>query len=390
MHTHDPTCVLRNQTGKNVTAFATTMTSFGTGNPNKTNSMNDIDTLIWSMSVINVDFENLQYSSYTNRSVKWPEVPIRATECALYYCVKTIDVKVEQNALYESYLSENATEDTDAKRDPDSWQYRNIDYWKENYGSEYVPPDDELANLEFDKHYSAAMRSDLKLHFPHNSSKPEYNINAPTVWSVNDYVRQLLSTNITESPSIHAAISKVLPNNSVGFNGQVFGSTGYPAIIQSIWELHPDVPGTFASLALSMTNVIRLDVGFRPDNFVGGITLTHQTLYKTEWGWIVLHGLLLLGGVLLWCLTVCYSLRPSKTIPAWKNSSLAVISRGFKALGVLMEADSVGEMQNRARNGKVKMPVESTSTLISAQGHGGNVFGMQRSESHDPPPYGAD
>ncbi|OBT70761.1 hypothetical protein VF21_10278 [Pseudogymnoascus sp. 05NY08] len=40
-----------------------TMTSFGTGNPNKTNTMRDIDTLIWSMSVIYPDVEVANASS---------------------------------------------------------------------------------------------------------------------------------------------------------------------------------------------------------------------------------------------------------------------------------------------------------------------------------------
>jgi hypothetical protein len=87
-----------------------TTTSFGTGNPNKTNTMTDIDTLIWSMSVIYPDVKRL------NRSSLWPDVPLQAMECAIYYCVKNVTSSMEGNRLSESITEVNSV------RDPDSWQ----------------------------------------------------------------------------------------------------------------------------------------------------------------------------------------------------------------------------------------------------------------------------
>lgn len=92
-----------------------TMTSFSTGDPKKTNSMQDIDTLIWSMSIIHPDMESMTNSSKPYYDYDWPGMTIRAAECAIYYCVKTIDSKVEGNIIHE-----NITKATDTVRGPDS------------------------------------------------------------------------------------------------------------------------------------------------------------------------------------------------------------------------------------------------------------------------------
>lgn len=123
-----------------------TTSSFGTGNPNKTNTMRDIDTLIWSMSVIYPDIEVVNASSSL-----WPDVRLQATECALYYCVKDVSSSMEGNQLLE-----NITEATDAVGDPESWQRGSS---KSSLGPEYVPPPDEVNSLEFNPRYSTAFYS---------------------------------------------------------------------------------------------------------------------------------------------------------------------------------------------------------------------------------------
>lgn len=92
------------------------MSSFGTGDPNKTNSMLDINTLIWSMSIIHLDIAKINNSTKREEVTKWPERPLLATECAVYYCVKTIDSTMEGNIIRE-----NVNEATDAVRDPNSF-----------------------------------------------------------------------------------------------------------------------------------------------------------------------------------------------------------------------------------------------------------------------------
>ncbi|KAF5525544.1 hypothetical protein CGCA056_v003449 [Colletotrichum aenigma] len=90
-----------------------TTTSFGTGNPNKTVTMTDIDTLLWSMSIIYADIKALNASGALKDldpwseepqppEVTWPNVSLKALECGLYYCAKRITSKVENGRLEET------------------------------------------------------------------------------------------------------------------------------------------------------------------------------------------------------------------------------------------------------------------------------------------------
>lgn len=72
------------------------MPSFGTGDPAKTNRMQEINTLIWSMSIIYFEAKRTDYTRFA-----WPDMPLRAKECALYYCIKTIESKVDDNVIHD-------------------------------------------------------------------------------------------------------------------------------------------------------------------------------------------------------------------------------------------------------------------------------------------------
>lgn len=78
------------------------MSSFGSGDPDMTNSMQDIDTLIWSMSVIHSVKSGPLSDSQGDR---WPDVDMSAQECALYYCVKEIELSVHGNIIRENARS---------------------------------------------------------------------------------------------------------------------------------------------------------------------------------------------------------------------------------------------------------------------------------------------
>ena len=388
MRSWHPYCYLA---GPDVTAQSIHMSSFGTASPNKTNSMKDIDTLIWSMSIINVDFKKIEHIvTPSSSSSLWPDSPVRATECALYYCVKNIDVKVENNTI-----SENTTRAADAKREPGSFKVSDSEL-TDLYSPENIPPENMRDSLEFDEHYSFVRHSDLVLSFPNDSNKPSYKVDSSSVWSLGTFVQNLLSANITNNANTSAAISKVLPNGSVGFNGVIVGrDNNYPQAIDQIWNSKKDnIPETFEALATSITNELR-DVSSnnpfdRKNIYVGGSIGSPKTYYKAEWGWIALHGLLLLVGFLFWCLTVWSSLRSSKVVPAWKNSSLAVISRGSIAADMLKDTELAEDMVKRANAARVIMPVQAQTTSTSSQANGGrncDMFEMQRRESPELPPY---
>lgn len=335
------------------------MSSFGTGNPNKTNSMQDIDTLIWSMSVIHSTNDGPLYDTPEER---WPDVDLSAQECALYYCVKEIKLSVDGNIIQE-----NATEVPDAKRDPASWA--SDVPGPGAYAPENIPPDNELGSLEFDKFYSHYSRNELVLHFPDDPSKPSYSIFPQTVWSLNHFIEQLLSTNITGGANMTALISEVLPDNSAGYNGIIDCYGSEPLSLEGIWTSNLDVPATFSALATSITNEIRRTA---EDEGYGGVVYgrkgTPTQYYQTEWGWIVLHGMMLIGGALFFYVTVWNQPSSLGDIPTWKNSSLAVLSQGPIAEAVLKETELVPEMERRAREETVKM----------ARDHGSTNFRMRK------------
>lgn len=93
------------------------VSAFGTSAPSKTVGMHDLDTLIWSMTMIRATGDP------TNSSATWPELPRSSMECALYYCVNSYNTTVRNGVLQES-----ATQVGDARRSPDScrWRCRSI------------------------------------------------------------------------------------------------------------------------------------------------------------------------------------------------------------------------------------------------------------------------
>jgi hypothetical protein len=86
------------------------MTTLGTGNASKTNSLEDNDSLIWAMSI-------LKLQEPSNSSLVWPNIPVEGIECGLFYCVKQYSSTVQNGVLQETetYVST-------ISRDSNSWQ----------------------------------------------------------------------------------------------------------------------------------------------------------------------------------------------------------------------------------------------------------------------------
>ena len=270
------------------------MTSFGTGNPNKTNTMQDIDTLIWSLSFIHMDEKPIP------GDVDWP-APLRATECALYYCGKTINATVDGNKIVE-----NVTEDDAVKRVSGSWLPVNSTDL-ERFSPENIPPDDEFESLEFHKLYSANKRDRLRLSSPVavDTSSGQYELTYTAVQSISAYFQKLFKYNFTESPDMADAISKVLGKDAVGFNGglALYGIHGYreptPLALEYLWhpiEPRPAIPDIFTALATSMTSEMRINRLNIEEGFIG----VPRPYYIVVWGWIALHGFLLAADILVW------------------------------------------------------------------------------------------
>jgi len=75
---------------------ASIMASYGTDNATATNTSRDINTLIWFISMMKV------LPDPDGDDVKWPQLPVNATECALFYCVNSYTANVTNGILHEN------------------------------------------------------------------------------------------------------------------------------------------------------------------------------------------------------------------------------------------------------------------------------------------------
>ncbi|KAA8574483.1 hypothetical protein EYC84_005942 [Monilinia fructicola] len=277
------------------------MTTYGTGNASETVSLQNIDTLIWAMTFLKVHPPQ-------NSSVVWPDLPLEARECGLYYCVNRYESKIANGTL-----SEEVSEVTSAKRDPDSWQITSSK-WADVLNSSIV------SSLEFNNKLSAAPRSDLSL-------GGQYNVSQAAVNSIGSYISELFSTNINITHNVTAT-------QQARLNGYIMsdGNLQYkPSSMQAF-------------------NTTNDDSG----KVEAGTNYEIVTFYKVEWEWISLHCFFMIAAVVFIALTI-YQTRMRGT-PAWKSSSLAVLSRGMIVGHIFRGAETMSELTERAKTEK-SMPI---------------------------------
>ncbi|ESZ92361.1 hypothetical protein SBOR_7271 [Sclerotinia borealis F-4128] len=291
------------------------MTTYGTGNASETVSLQDIDTLIWAMTFLKVHPPQ-------NASVVWPNLPLEARECGLYYCVNR-----HESNFVNGTLSEEISEVTSAKRDPDSWQVTSSK-WAAILNSSIV------SSLEFNDKLSAAPRSDLSL-------GEQYNISQAAVNSISSYVEDLFSTSINITHNVTAT-------QQARLNGYIMsdGNLQYKPSSMQAFNTSSDLPATFSSLAKSMSNSIRAnDDGAKIET---GTNHEMVSFYKIEWEWISLHSFFIIAATIFTGLTI-YQTRLRGT-PAWKSSSLAVLSRGLVVGNTFKGAETMNELTERAKS----------------------------------------
>jgi hypothetical protein len=278
------------------------MTMAGTPHPGKTIKMGGVDTLIWSQSVIKVEVpESLE-------NALWPDFPVHATECALYYCVREYDSEVNNGTLVE-----RSVELTNEKRDPESWQISRI-----ASATGGTLSDSFNKSIAFDKTQSFPRRTDLRL-------GDRFNLSQAAVDSISHFVQ------LTFGPCLNA--SGICDFNKDPINGYFVTEGGLKTGMQQyeppaakVFYDANDLGAVFDKVARSMSNAIRngADEGAAIEGIVGITT----TVYDIDWRWIVLHGLILIGAVLFLITTVwASSTRFARPLPVWKSSSLAVLLR---------------------------------------------------------------
>ncbi|KAK2609213.1 hypothetical protein QQS21_002295 [Conoideocrella luteorostrata] len=345
---------------------------FGTGNPNWTFTMGQLDTLIWSITAVHVDYRKVKDD---NSSFIWPDVPVIAKECALYYCVKQIS-----SAVVNGKVTENQIELTDAVRDFESWK-------PVSQNSSGNQPNQTATSLEF--YRDVRRKYDLSLYFPGNHTKPVYNVSDNAVFSLSSYFQSSYAFGYDAHNE-----SYYNDNYRANWNCAVF-SKGHrwPPRFGALWgDSRHDLEESFSIIAQTMTNEMRrvssinasegymeldqqssgyqypvflIPPGGRSTAVVNGSRGFPVIRYHVVWGWLSYHVVFFASGVFFFLATLYYSASTTGCM-SWKNSSLAVVSLAHKFGKVLDAEDTVWKLEKKA---KLKMST-LTEKLPDTEGHG--------------------
>lgn len=317
------------------------MMGFATGDPNKTVSMRDMRTLIWSLTAVQLN--QTAFSGNNSFHYSWPNIPVIASECALYYCGIEISSNVTNNTLMETNRELNLV------RNPDSYRVLNT-------SRSSSLPKNLTDSLEFDPYTAAIYRTNLQIE-DHKNKSLTFNFSQEAVKSISSYFLSTFQTsqNLTRPPDMDdVSMTLQSPNLPNGQSNIAFyDAAGLPKKGEGIWsDGKANLLPQFATLSRSMTIAIRNSmaswVGKPGDN--GGEIGDEVTVYTVRWGWITLHAILIVGSTTFFIATVRSSSEAKNTLQclAWKNSSLAVISKAPE-LGPLFEPnDSILELERKA------------------------------------------
>lgn len=309
------------------------MTTSGTGLPEETNQMKDINTLIWSMAMLKAQ------PNATNATATWPDLPIQAIECALYYCVKEYDLAVSGNQI-----KQNSSELADFKRQRNSW--RPFSTSINGTTSSVTLNNTEMENSISWNIHLPVNRTDLML----SDQKTNFNISFDAVRSISQYFWTNFWFNTTG-----ASQSSTLNGFYIDFASP--GPYFKPSIMELLYESE-NFTEKFNTLAHSMTNAIRMRKADNED--VHGKLGRPVTKYRIEWPWIAMPILIVLATIVQLIVTI----RNSRSRPILKSSILAVLSRGPYLNGVFDGAETVKDLRDAAAHENVSL-FDLTEPMIS-------------------------
>ena len=377
------------------------LTMYGTANQSNSMAFQHIDSLIWSQGIIrHRDADPRLYK--TNETSK----RVEATECALYYCVMDYN-----SSVADGVLRPHASIAKDFKRDADSWKLL-----PSAAGAVEASANSKLklnmtpsrdASLAFHPRFSYLQRHDLSFTSTDSDSKDKaYNISQAAVNGISSFIQKTFAACITpysncseaNTTGTEAAAENWTPLNGFYMLGRDLNGNQdqfKPSIAQAFWRSE-NLTANFEAIAASMTNAIR--AGADNQTAVIGSVGVPVTLYHVDWRWISLHCAIEFIGMVFILLTLIKSAghwrlgrNKGRVIPMWGTSSLAVLSRGGDASRILRDADSLADMEDRARNVSVALldtrivEVEADDLMMNDMSHhvyshgsGGESLNMKR------------
>ncbi|KAK0622713.1 hypothetical protein B0T14DRAFT_564141 [Immersiella caudata] len=315
----------------------------GTTNATRSLAFGNITTLIWSQSIL----RHPPSTNITTLPLTTANPGVSAQECVLYYCVNAYTSTVTGGVLSESI---SPSPDHSA-RDPSSWALFST------FPNQPPPVFSPARQLDISYHprFSSPSRTDLSF------TGGGYNISQTAINSISSFVQRTFASCTGLTVNCTTTLEPVADNWTPlnGFYMTVRTGPQYePSAAQELWST-ARVDGLFEAVARSMSNALRAGGDAdRPGaigegNMVLGRVGVVTVLYRVDWRWIVLHGLLGVGTFAAVAWVLARSRMGGRDVGVWGSSTLAVMAKGEETNGLFRGANTIVEMEERARGTEV-------------------------------------
>lgn len=299
------------------------LTTKSTARPSETLAFKSKSTLLQAVSILRADFSG-------NFSQNWTNVPVTASECALYFCINNYHSKTENGTLKEDWT------EIPSVRDAASYQILS------DTSGTPMPNASTDALYEIGNWFN---RTDFQLLVPPEqimaNNISTANISQPAIDGISAYLNGLLKDGKDAFQTYgctgggRARVGTASAGSYIPPSMQAFASTD-------------SLNTTFANLAASISASMRGD----PSNHLvaTGQVGTYETFIQIRWPWISIPcGCIGLGTIFL-ILTIRQT--NNLSLPIWKSSMLGVLTHCLENNGMKsMEQETLTSQIERSARG---------------------------------------
>jgi hypothetical protein len=306
------------------------LTARSTTRPSESLVFKTTSTLLQAVSVLR--------AHYSEPSQNWTGVPVTASECALYFCIKNFHSEIQNGTLTEK------SEEIASTRNPASWQIRQ----GQKSSDTTLPTAEEDALFEPDHWFN---RTDLEILAPLQEILAQNitaaNVSQPAVDSISAYVTSIF--NDSTSSQYFAAFGCTGAARIAGAPEDPNGWNFAPPVMQVLWSAS-SLNTTFSNLATSISANMR---GGSDDQLMAtGQLGAYQTFIKVRWPWVILPCVCYCLGSVFLLLSIWQTQKTG--VPIWKNSALAILTHGLDYLALRsMGQETLNSRIQRSAEGMV-------------------------------------
>lgn len=201
----------------------------------------------------------------------WANESTVASECALWFCIQTINISTTNTQQKESVIGVYSSVIQDFTNGSDGTT---------NVTFDTVDSDDQWSNMR-----------------PNNSQ--DYNVRLFAARALSYYLSETINGNVTLD------IESTFPSND---------------IVQAIWENSADLDAWIQNLATSMSNLVRQNIPHSDKMYNGK---AYYLGYDISWPWLIGPTALVLSSLLMLVVAIVRTRR--RPIGAWKGSPLVML-----------------------------------------------------------------